>query len=389
SDFYHAGLTHEDRNRKQDEWINNKIRVIVCTNAFGMGINKPDVRAVIHYDVPDALENYYQEAGRAGRDGNKSYAVLLYNDTEINDLKKQADIRFPLKEMIRKVYGALCNYLQLASGTGEGLSFDFDINTFVKNFKLEAFVVNNVLKILEQEELISYSEQFFSPSTVGFTISKKDLEIFEDTYPEYTDLIKGLLRSYEGIFDFSVSINENKLSRFISIPPQKLFELFRELDGRGIISYIPQKEKPQILFLQNRINANDLIINEKNITKRKRAFEERLNAMIAFVENKTRCRSQMIGAYFNDNKLARCGVCDNCINLKKTTISDEEFHSISLEIKKTVAQDPLDLTSLKNQLSAFKQTQILKVLDFLQDENIVTVSQEGLISLNGKKKGPR
>ncbi|MEO7121485.1 MAG: ATP-dependent DNA helicase RecQ, partial [Ginsengibacter sp.] len=163
---YHAGLSSELRNARQEDWINNKTRIMACTNAFGMGIDKPDVRTVVHYDVPDALENYYQEAGRAGRDEKKAYAVLLYNDSEISELKKQPAIRFPDLVTIKNVYGALVNYLQLPSGSGEDISYDFDINDFTKKFKLDIFTTNNVLKILGQEALISYSEQFFSPSTV-------------------------------------------------------------------------------------------------------------------------------------------------------------------------------------------------------------------------------
>src|SRR6185312_5437043 len=182
ADFYHAGLTNEERNKKQEDWINNKTRIIACTNAFGMGIDKPDVRTVVHYDVPDSLENYYQEAGRAGRDGKKSYAVLLYNSFELEDLKKQLDKKFPSNETIKKIYGDLCNFLQLPAGSGESNNYDFDINAFVKNFKLDAFVVNSVLKILEQEQLITYSEQFFQSPTVVFTIDKKGLNEFEKSH---------------------------------------------------------------------------------------------------------------------------------------------------------------------------------------------------------------
>ena len=171
---YHAGLSSDVRTKRQEDWINNKIRIIACTNAFGMGIDKPDVRTVIHYDVPDALENYYQEAGRAGRDEKKAYAVLFFNEQEISDLKKQSAIRFPDMQKIKNIYSSLVNYFQLPSGAGEGLSFDFDINDFVKKFKLDAFAVNSVLKILEQEEFISYNEQFFSPSTVVFTTEKQN-----------------------------------------------------------------------------------------------------------------------------------------------------------------------------------------------------------------------
>ncbi len=381
ADFYHAGLTNEERSRKQEEWVFNKTRIISCTNAFGMGIDKPDVRTVIHYDVPDALENYYQEAGRAGRDGKKSYAVLFYNNAEIKELKKQSDIRFPPKETIRKVYASLCHFFQLPSGSGEGLSYDFDINTFVKNFKLEVFVVNNVLKILEQEELISYSEQFFSPSTVVFTAGRKELQVFQQGYPQYDEVIKGLLRSYEGIFDFPASINETQLSKFISIKKEKLVAFLIEVKRMGIIDYTPQKEKPQITFLENRVNANDLIINEKNLLKRKHAFEERLNAMIRFIENKNSCRSKMIAVYFNDYTLKRCGVCDNCLRDKKIIIPGEEFKAISVEIKKITGEKSASLSYLFQKLASFNQNKIMKVLTYLQEENEVKVSQEGFITL--------
>ena len=379
ADHYHAGLSNEERNKKQEDWIDNKTRIIACTNAFGMGIDKPDVRTVVHYDVPDALENYYQEAGRAGRDGKKSYAVLLYNEAELSDLKKQTEKRFPSKESIQKVYGALCDFLQLPSGSGEGLSFDFDINTFVKNFKVDAYLVNSVLKILEQEELITYSEQFFSPSTVEFIIDKNALDLFENSHPQYNEVVKALLRSYDGIFDFPSAINEEQLSKFIPVSRKKLLQYLLELKALKIINYTPQKEKPQIYFLQNRVKVRDLFISQKNIVKRKRAFEKRLYAMIHFCLNEHECRSRMIGVYFNDHNLHACGVCDNCLKNKNTILSNEEFLSISNEIKKMSRHTFVSPAELFVKLSAFKQNKIWKVLTFLQEENIVFVNEKGLI----------
>lgn len=381
ADYYHAGLTNDERNSRQEDWINNKTRIISCTNAFGMGIDKPDVRTVIHYDVPDALENYYQEAGRVGRDGKKAYAVLFFNDLELNDLKKQSDIKFPPKEMIKRVYAAMCNYFQLPSGSGEGVSYDFDINSFVKKFKLEAFVVNNVLKILQQEELINYSEQFFSPSTVVFTVEKSELISFEKSYPEFDEVIKGLLRSYEGIFDYPCSINETQLAAFISTKKEKLVASLIEINKMGIIDYTPQKEKPQIFFLQNRVNSNDLVINEKNILKRKKAYEKRLDAILFYIKNSTRCRSKMIAEYFNDQNVKRCGICDNCIRDKQIIITTEEFNAIKESIKKIII-DPTTLPILFQNLPFYPKNKIIKILNFLQEENKVTVSQEGIIKLN-------
>lgn len=382
ADYYHAGLGNEERSRKQEDWINNKTRIISCTNAFGMGIDKPDVRTVIHYDVPDALENYYQEAGRAGRDQKKSYAVLFYDDSELKELERQSAIRFPSKEKIRQVYAAICNYFQLASGTGEGVSYDFDINSFVKKFKLDAFLVNNVLKILEQEELINYSEQFFSPSTLVFTTSKNELQEIEKSYPQYDEVIKGLLRSYDGIFDFPCSISETQLAKFISIKKENFIASLHEIQRLGIIDYTPQKETPQISFLQNRADANDLVINEKNLLKRKQAFEKRLAGIIYYLKNKNRCRSKMIAAYFNDPDVRRCGICDNCLRDKKILLTAGEFNTIKEEIKIILgANAPVSLNGLFRQLPSLQQDKIMKVLTFLQEENLVSVSQRGFIKL--------
>ena len=211
ADFYHAGLNNEERNSKQESWINNTTRVIVCTNAFGMGIDKPNVRVVVHYDVPDCLENYYQEAGRAGRDGKRAYAVLLYNEKELQDLQQQSNTRFPDKTVIKKIYTDVMNHLQIPAGSGEAISYDFDIAAFASAFKTDILIATYSIKALEQEGVFIFSDTFFKPSTVVFTCTKEALNDLETQQPSLDVLAKALLRSYEGVFDFPVTLMKQTL----------------------------------------------------------------------------------------------------------------------------------------------------------------------------------
>ncbi len=384
ADFYHAGLNNDARTKKQESWIKNETRIIACTNAFGMGIDKSNVRTVVHYDVPDALESYYQEAGRAGRDEKKAYAVLLFHESELGELEKQPAIRFPSFEEIKNVYRSLVNYLQLASGSGEGMYFDFDINDFVKKFELNIYTVNYSLKILEQEESILYNEQIFLPATVVFTCDKNHLTEFEKTHPELEAVIKGLLRSYEGIFDFPSSIYENQVAGFIKKDVSVLKADLKKLEQFGIIEYHPQKDKPQIQILKNRVNVDDFKINQQNLSKRKIAFEKRLQAMLTYVKTKV-CRSKMIGNYFNDLSIKQCGICDNCINEKGIIISKTEFESITSGIERLTETSAVHSNLLlKNLASSFKKEQIWKVLNYLQSENKISISSDGNITKTGR-----
>ena len=380
ADHYHAGFGNAIRNEKQENWIKNKTRIIVCTNAFGMGIDKGDVRAVIHYDVPVALENYYQEAGRAGRDGGRAYAVLLFTENELKDLEKQTAIRFPHGEEIKNTYKALVNYLQLASGTGEDMYFDFDINDFVKKFKLDIYTANYSLKILEQEDIISYNEQVFLPSTVMFTAEKNLLGEFEKNHPELEDVIKGLLRSYEGIFDNITPIFENQLSKFIKKEVEIIKFDLKRLQQFGIIEYHPQKDNPQIQFLKNRVATQDLKINHQNLIKRKQAFEKRIEAMMRYVKNSSICRSKIIGNYFNDLKIKPCGICDNCINEGEVIITPAEFESIKTNIYAVIKPLPISANQLFKNFAGTKKEKVWKVLNYLQSENKISITDDGLIN---------
>ena len=214
---YHAGLSQEERNIRQKDWIENKVKLMVCTNAFGMGIDKPDVRLVVHVDMPDCLENYYQEAGRAGRDGNKSYAVLLYDEKDLAELADLHIQRFPSLEKIKQVYNALVNYLQIPSYTGEYKSFDFRFDDFIRNFKLNSTEALYALKALEQDGWIDFNEKSFSPATVAFTCSKEQLYEFQKNYSKHEPLTTTLLRTYEGIFDFPAFVSEKLLERLLQV----------------------------------------------------------------------------------------------------------------------------------------------------------------------------
>jgi ATP-dependent DNA helicase RecQ len=381
SGFYHAGLPQEERNKRQEDWIKNKTRVIVCTNAFGMGIDKPDVRSVIHADVPDSLENYYQEAGRAGRDGEKSFAVLLYDDNDITELEGLAAIRYPSLDDIKNVYQSVANYLQIHAGTGEGNYFDFDINDFVKKFKLNTHTAIYSLKALEQDNWLSLNEQVFLPSKIKFTTTKEALYDFERSHPVLEPAIKALLRGYEGIFDFPTSISEIVLIRLLKKDVEEIKKDLTQLHQYGIIHYEPQKDSPQLYFPRNRVKVEDLSINMDLYHRRKEKFVARVKNIVQYVQELVTCRSKMIGSYFGDNKLHNCKVCDNCLRQKKVHIDEKEFEKISNRIQTVLAPQPLPSKELMDQLGAIKKEKAWIVIEFLQAENKLEVDNAGWVRL--------
>jgi ATP-dependent DNA helicase RecQ len=381
SDFYHAGLSQELRSKRQEDWIKNKTRVIVCTNAFGMGIDKPDVRSVVHADIPDCLENYYQEAGRAGRDGEKSYAVLLYDDHDITELQGLATIRYPSMNDIRAVYQAVANYLQIPAGAGTGNYYDFDINDFAKKFKLNTYTTIYTLKALEQDNWLILNEQVFMPSKAKFTTTKEGLYEFEKTHPQSEPAIKALLRGYEGIFDFPTSISESVLTGLLKKNVEEIKKDLHQLHQYGIIHYEPQKDTPQIFFPANRVKAEDLSINLELYNKRKERFVGRVKHIIQYVQELVTCRSKMIGSYFGDTKLHNCKVCDNCLRQKKVQLDEKEFDKIRERIQTVLAPQPLPSKELLDRLGSFKKEKAWKVIEFLQAEDKLEVDKAGWVRL--------
>ena len=380
ADFYHAGLTQEERSKKQIDWINDETRVIVCTNAFGMGIDKPNVRTVIHYDVPDCLENYYQEAGRAGRDGKRAYAVLLYQDQNILELESLSDIRFPGMQDIRKVYQALAGYLQIPIGTGEDIYYDFDLNEFIKNFQLNPHLVMNVLKVLEQEGHLSFTENIFLPAQVCFKTDKNILYDFERSHALFEPVIKCLLRTYEGIFDNRVSVFEKQIAKLIRTTDAQVKEQLRQLASFGLIEYLPQKETPQVHFLLNRAPANFLRIDHEAYLKRKQQIEQRVKVMMQYLHLKHKCRSWFISSYFGDEKIKPCGICDNCLHEKNIHLSTEEFNAIAQQIFSNIPQEGISVKELLPKLNRVQKDKLWKVIDYLQQERKLYINNTGLVS---------
>lgn len=376
ADFYHAGLSPEERSKKQDAWINNEIRIIVSTNAFGMGIDKPDVRSVVHMDLPDSLEAYFQEAGRGGRDGEKAYAVLLYNQSDRINLERQYELAFPELKEVRRVYQALGSFLQLAVGSGRGQSFDFDLVAFSKNYNFDTIKAFNCLKILEDGAWISMSEAVYVPSKLKVLISKEELYDFQLKNRKFDLLVKTILRTYQGAFNYFVNLNEYQLAKFMKIDRAELRRLFDTLKRQGIIDYKPQKDKPQLTMLEERMDGPNLLLDKKLYDFRKKRRKEQITQAIAYAEDKV-CRSKRLLAYFGETESKDCGICDVCLERNRTRLSDEEFKKYEQKMRMALRDGALTLEDLVDAFAPKRKEQVLKAIEYLLDEGI-------LIEVQGK-----
>ena len=369
ADYYHAGLTPGQRSAKQEAWIDSKTRIMVCTNAFGMGIDKPDVRSVVHLDLPDSLEAYFQEAGRGGRDGKKSYAVLLYAHGDRLMLERNLQISFPPLEEIRQTYRALGSFFQLAVGGGEFQSNDFDITLFCKNFKLDVLKTYSCLKILEQEGWIVMTESIHLPSSFMVRVNREQLYDFQLKNPKLDLLIKTLLRLTEGAFHHFANINEYQIARVLKAPVEAVIPSLHQLNKEGIIDYRPAKDKPQIVFIRDRVEAENLTIDFEQYNFRKLRYEERIRKVIEYATT-PRCRSQQLLEYFGE-KSQPCGVCDVCLGRTKSELTANDFERYKLKISQLLKRERLNERQILEAFSSNRHPFVLKTLEFLLDEGIV------------------
>jgi ATP-dependent DNA helicase RecQ len=379
SDFYHAGLDQETRKQKQEDWIKGQTSIMVCTNAFGMGIDKANVRIVIHADVPDCLENYYQEAGRAGRDGQPAKAILLYQEQELEELKALPDVKYPSIYKIRKVYHALGNYFQLPIGAGKGENLNFNLEDFIIKFKLDLNEVVYSLQALKQEEIISYLEKTFSPSSVQFISNRNRIENFEALHLDLEPIIKALLRTYGGIFDGPVNINETQLAWILKRDIITIKEQLLALHQSGIIEYLPKNDKPQICYLQERIKSEELQINHENYLLRKKEYTGRIKSIINYTKDDT-CKSILIGNYFGDTQIQACGTCDNCEEKILIKTREKLIPDIINAILLLVKEEAKTIEYLKNCIEADEKS-IVTAIAFLKDEDKISIQQGGKIGL--------
>lgn len=369
ADFYHAGLESEIKEFKQQQWKSGQCRVIVATNAFGMGIDKADVRVVAHLDLPNSPEEYYQEAGRAGRDEQRAYAVLLYSKADKTKLKKRISDTFPERRFVKQVYEQLCTYLEVAEGDGYNSAFDFNISLFCQRFKLPALPTHHALKLLEQSGYLYYLEEVDTQSRVFFTISREDLYSLTGSQQE-DEIVQTLLRSYTGLFSDYVFIDEEVVALRSKQPRQQVYERLIKLSKKHIISYIPRKRTPMIIFTRAREDIKYLAIPRTVYEVRKRRYEHRILSILAYAESTEVCRTQILLDYFGEEKTTRCNHCDICIEKKRGNQIEKEFNHISTDILEQLKNGGKTMDELIQTLNRDKGA-VIETLRYLCDESVV------------------
>jgi len=364
---YHAGLKFDDRETIQEQWISNQIQVICATNAFGMGIDKPDVRFVVHMDLPESLEAYFQEAGRGGRDGKIAYSTIFYTTADQLRLIDNFRFAFPELDYIKQTYQAVCNYYQVAMDSGQGLSVDFDLDKICNSYNLLPVLVYNSIKFLEKENYLSFLDAGFEPSKVLMLGGKEELYSFQIKFPKYEPVLKTLLRSYGGLFENYVFINEKDLAYRVKTNAAELAEQLRFLDTQGLLSYVPQSNLPKLIFLQDRVNTKYLEFNPDNYQKLKQRYLERINAVIDYTKEDKVCRQVQLLMYFNEFNYTDCGHCDVCIGKRP-----KDYEKVRKKLLDVIKEKPMSLEDLKERMTSFNDETWIKAFNELVDDGKVS-----------------
>lgn len=363
---YHAGLKYEDRQGIQQQWLDNKVQVICATNAFGMGIDKADVRFVVHMDLPESLEAYFQEAGRCGRDGKIAYSTIFFTKADQQRLFDNFKYTFPELDYIKQTYQAICNYYQIAMGSGQGLSVEFDIEKICSSYNLNAVPAYNSIKFLEKENYMSFLDGGFEPSKILFLANKEEIYQFQVMYPKFELLIKTLLRSYGGVFENYVFISEKDLAYRVKLGAAKVVEQLQFLSQERVLSYIPQSSLPKLIFLQDRINGKHLVFNPGNYQKLKDQYQERINSVVNYTNNDKICRQVQLLMYFNEFNYTNCGHCDVCISLRP-----KDFEEIKNKITDLLKNKKLSLEELKHSMRQHNDETWIRAFNELIDDGII------------------
>lgn len=368
--FYHAGLNDETKDSRQKAWLKGEFRVMVATNAFGMGIDKPDVRVVIHADVPDSPEAYFQEAGRAGRDGMKAYAVLLFCARDKITLKQRVSDTFPEKSYIRKIYEDINFYYQMAMGDGRGCTFAFNIDEFCRNFKHFPVQTDSALKILTRAGYLEYTDEQDNASRIMFTITKEELYRIREQSEDTEKLLRILLRSYTGLFTDYAYISEDNLSTRSGLSKQQIYETLLSLSRQHILHYIPAKKTPYIIYTRERQETERVYLSKEVYEDRKESYVQRINAMIEYAESENRCRSRMLLRYFGEKNEHNCGQCDVCLQQHQSGLKSGEFEAISQQLQALLKENLLSLQEIKDKMQV-PENHLMKVVSYLVSEEII------------------
>jgi ATP-dependent DNA helicase, RecQ family len=379
--YYHAGMSMADRSKRQQEWMKGNVRVMVATNAFGMGIDKPDVRIVLHSDVPENIESYYQEAGRAGRDGKPAYAVLLCSEENLEKLMERAALVYPPIEFVKRVYQSLANYFQIAVGSNMLSSFDFEWGEFAKTYNLGVLETFYALKVLEEEGFIGMNESFFSPSKIHFLVNPQQLYEFQISQAKLDPLIKILLRTYGGnLFSEYIKIQESKLSKLLETSETQVIKSLEKMAQMDIIDYEKRKDKPQITFLTGRYDAGKLPLNVKRIDLRRELTLEKAKSMVMYAHQNLLCRTQFIQEYFGEETDKKCGICDWCIQLAKDP--EQEERNLKAWLFETLRQHgELKESLLQSYLSSKKSEILAQLVRKLTDDGQLQMTPQGNLKL--------